>query len=133
MLAAISPAAAACTSDISQAVSELTLIIGAFRYSRKTDMGRETWYCRVPAIVEKWPPLSEDFARRRSDAEGGDAYGHSPFRTVPLCLDAPHSTTLRNTRERPMLKISLPSGFHDLTGRSTLTAAALAAFVLLGA
>jgi ureidoacrylate peracid hydrolase len=32
-----------------------------------------------------------------------------------------------------MLKISLPSAFHDLTGRSTFNAAALAAFVLLGA
>jgi hypothetical protein len=57
--------------DIFQAVSELTLIIGAFWHSCKTDPGRETWYCRVPAIVEKWLPLSEDFAPRRSDAEGG--------------------------------------------------------------
>ena len=32
-----------------------------------------------------------------------------------------------------MLKINLPSAFHDLTGRSTFNAAALAAFVLLGA
>jgi hypothetical protein len=86
--------------DISQAAPELTLIIGAFRYSCKTDMGRETWYCRVLAIVEKWRPLGEDFAPRRSDAEGGDVYGYPPFRAVSLCLDAPiRSTTLRNTRE----------------------------------
>jgi hypothetical protein len=86
--------------DVFQAAPELTLIIGAFRYSRKTDMGRETWSCRVPAIVEKWPPLSEDFAPRRSDAEGGDFYGYPLFRTVFLGLDAPiRSTTLRNTRE----------------------------------
>src|ERR1700719_29687 len=32
-----------------------------------------------------------------------------------------------------MLEINLPSAFHDLTGRSTFNAAALAAFVLLGA
>ena len=32
-----------------------------------------------------------------------------------------------------MLEISLPSAFHDLTARSTFNAAALAAFVLLGA
>jgi hypothetical protein len=77
--------------DICQAAAELTLIIGAFRYSRKTDMGRETWYCGVPAIVEKCPPMSEDFAPRRSDAEGGDVYGHSLFRTISLCLDAPNT------------------------------------------
>jgi hypothetical protein len=65
--------------DIFQAVPELMLIIGAFRYSRKTHMGRETWSCRVPAIVEKWPPLSEDFERNRSDAEGGDFNGYPPF------------------------------------------------------
>jgi hypothetical protein len=64
----------------------------------------ETWYCRMPAIVEKWPPPREDFARRRSDAGGGDVYGSSPFGTISLCLDAPNARHDATQGSDPWLK-----------------------------
>jgi ureidoacrylate peracid hydrolase len=117
--------------DIFQAAPELTLIIGAFRYSCKTDMGRETWPCGVPAIVKKW------LLRAKTSHQGEATRREATFMAIHLSVRSPSAytrrTTLRNTREWPMPRISLRSAFHDLSGRSTFGAAAVAAFVLLGA